>query len=165
MKIYPTLKIMIRKILLSIVPLLLVSITNAQDKLETHNLDYDPDKLKIIPDKIFEMGVPLLFLFFVIQALLAFAKMRAENQLKQKMIEKGISEETLIEIFRESNAIARLQPLKWCLFATATGLALMIIHFSRDYLVNSSGYVAVSIILLLNAAAFAIYYYILQRNR
>jgi hypothetical protein len=136
----------------------------AQDKLENRNLDYYPDKFKIIPDKVFEMGVPLLFLFFVIQALLAFAKMRAENQLKLKIIEKGVSEETLVEVFKESNVIARLQPLKWFLFASATGLALMIIHFSRDYLVNESGYFAVGLILLLNAAAFAVYYNILTRK-
>jgi hypothetical protein len=135
-----------------------------QDKTITRNLDYDPDKFKIIPDKVFEMGVPLLFLFFVIQALLAFAKMRSENQLKLKMIEKGISEETLIEIFKESNAITKLQPLKWFLFALATGLALIIIHFSRNFLVNESGYLAIGIILLLNAAAFAVYYHILSRK-
>lgn len=155
---------MMRRILLLIVPLLATTIVYAQDNVETRNLDYDPDKLKIIPDKVFEMGVPLLFLFFVIQAIIAYAKIRAENQLKIKMIEKGVSEETLIEIFRESNAFAKLQPLKWFLFASATGLALMIIHFSRDFLVNSSGYFAVGIILLLNAAAFMVYYKILSKR-
>ena len=155
---------MFRKILFSIVTLLAVSVAYAQDKVETRTLDYDPDKLKIIPDKVFEMGVPLIFLFLLVHVVITFGKIRAENQLKMKMIEKGVSEETLVEIFKESNAIARLQPLKWCLFAAATGLALMIIHFSRDYLVNESGYVAVGIILLLNSAAFAIYYYILARK-
>ena len=155
---------MLRKILLLIVPLLTTTIVYAQDKVETHRLEYDPDKLKIIPDKVFEMGVPLLFLFFVIQAIIAYAKIRAENQLKIKMIEKGVSDETLIEIFRESNAFAKLQPLKWFLFASATGLALMIIHFSRDFLVNSSGYFAVGIILLLNAAAYMVYYQILSKR-
>lgn len=137
---------------------------HAQDKIETRGLDYDPDKFKIIPDKVFEMGIPLLFLFFVAQALMSFAKMRAENRLKLRIIEKGVSEETLVEIFRESNAIAKLQPLKWFLFSMATGLALMIIHFSRAFLVNSSGYFAVGIILLLNAAAFAAYYHILSKK-
>ncbi len=136
----------------------------AQDKIETRSLDYDPDKFKIIPDKVFEMGIPLLFLFFIVQALMTFAKMRAENRLKLKMLEKDVSEEALIEIFRESNAIAGLQPLKWFLFSLATGLALLIIHFSRSFLVNSSGYFAIGIILLLNAAAFAVYYNILSKK-
>jgi hypothetical protein len=84
--------------------------------------------------------------------------------LKLKIIEKGVSEEALIEIFRESNAIAGLQPLKWFIFSLATGLALMIIHFSRDFLVGSSGYFAIGIILLFNAAAFAVYYNILSKK-
>lgn len=155
---------MMKKLLISILLLLADTSIQAQNQLETHNLDYDPDKLKIIPDKVFEMGVPLLFLFFVVQAVIAFAKIRAENQLKLKMIEKGLSEATLIEIFKESNTIAKLQPLKWFLFSLAMGLALLIIHFIRDFLVNSSGYFAIGIILLLNATAFAVYYKILSRK-
>lgn len=158
------LKNMPKKLLITILLFLSSATAFAQDKIETHKLDYDPDKLKIIPDKVFEMGIPLLFLFFVIQALMSFAKMRAENRLKLRMIEKGVSEETLLAIFKESNAIARLQPLKWFLFSLATGLALIIIHFSRDFLVNSSGYFAIGIILLLNAAAFAVYYTILSKK-
>jgi len=154
---------MARKILLSIMLLLTAATAFAQDKAE-RTLDYDPDKLKIIPDKVFEMGVPLLFLFFVLQTVMSFVKIRAENNLKLKMIEKGVAEETLIEIFKESNVIAKLQPLKWFLFSLTTGLALIIIHFSRNFLVNSSGYFAIGIILLLNAAAFAVYYSILSRK-
>ena len=158
------LKTMPRKILLLIAIFTSNICIFAQDKVESNQLTYDPDKLKIIPDKVFEMGVPLIFLFLLIHVVITFAKTRAENQLKLKMIEKGVSEEKLSNIFKESNSIAKLQPLKWFLFATATGLALMIIHFSRDYLINSSGYFAVGIILLLNAAAFAIYYYILSKK-
>jgi hypothetical protein len=158
------LKIMTWKI---IVPLLLLAsnvTVNAQDAVETRSLDYDPDRLKIIPDKVFEIGVPLLLLIFVVQALLEFAKMRSETRLKMQMIERGVPESLLVETFKVSNMIAKLQPLKWFLFTFATSFALIIIHFSRAFLVNSSGYFAVGLILLLNSVAFAVYYTILSRR-
>jgi len=39
---------------------------SAQDVKEVHQLNYDPEKLKIIPDKVFEFGIPLLFVFLLI---------------------------------------------------------------------------------------------------
>lgn len=135
-----------------------------QDTVENHTLNYDPDKLKIIPDKVFEFGIPLLLIFLLLNTLVSILKSRAEQQLKLKMIEKGVSDETLIKIFKESNAIAKLQPLKWFLFSIASAIALVAIHFSRNYLVNQSGYLAVGIFLLFLSAAFLIYYSILTRK-
>ena len=153
-----------KKILITGFVLLINSICLAQANPETHILNYDPDKLKIIPDKIFELGLPLLFIFLLLNTIVAVLKNRAEQQLKLKMIEKGVSEETLIKIFQESNAISRLQPLKWFLFSLAAGIALLVIHFSRDYLVNQSGYMAIGIFLLFMSAAFLIYYTLLSRK-
>ena len=136
----------------------------AQDKIENNALNYDPHKLKIIPDKVFEFGIPLFFIFLLLNAITTILKNRAENQLKLKMLEKGASEETLIKIFKESNVIVKLQPLKWFLFTFATSVALLIIHFIRNYLVNQSGYFAVGIFFLLISAAFLIYYNILSRK-
>ena len=134
----------------------------AQDKVETHALNYDPDKLKILPDKVFEIGLPMLLLFIILNTIVSILKNRAENKLKLKMIEKEVSEETLIKVFRENNAIARLQPLKWFLFTFAMAISLFIIHFSREYLIYKSGYLALGIFLLLLSIAFLIYYRILQ---
>jgi hypothetical protein len=139
--------------------------TFAQDKIETHTLNYDPDKLKIIPDKVFEFGIPLLFLFLLINSIITILKNRAEHQLKVKMIEKGVSEEALIKIFKESNSITKLQPLKWFLFSLASAISLLVIHFSRNYLINQSGYLAVGIFLLFLSAAFFIYYNILKNKQ
>jgi len=138
---------------------------SAQDVKEVHQLNYDPEKLKIVPDKVFEFGIPLLFVFLLINAIITILKNRAEFQLKAKMIEKGVSEESLVSIFRESNAISRLQPLKWFLFTLASAMALLVIHFSRDYLVNQSGYLAVGIFLFFLSAAFLAYFQILKNRQ
>ncbi len=136
----------------------------AQDKVETHTLNYDPEKLKILPDKVFEVGLPMLFLFILLNTIVSILKNRAENKLKLKMVEKEVSEETLIKVFKESNVIARIQPLKWFLFTSAMAISLIIIHFSREYLIYKSGYLALGIFLLFLSIAFLIYYRILQNK-
>ena len=130
----------------------------AQDTVRHTGADYDPDQNKVIPDKVLEIGIPLVILFAMLNVIVSVLKNKAENNLKLKMIEKGVSEESLVKMFQESNAITRLQPLKWFLFAMATGLSLVVIHFSKSLLVNQSGYLAIGIILLFNAIAFLIYH-------
>ena len=150
-----------KKIIFVAIAFLSEVIVYAQDKPETRMLDYDPDKLKIIPDKVFEFGIPMLLIFIVLNTIVNIIKNRADQQLKMKMVERGISEEALVKIFSESNKLIRLQPLKWFLFSLALGLALMLIHFSRPYLVNQSGYMAMGIVLVFCSVAFFIYYRVL----
>lgn len=155
---------MIRKITLSVALMIVTLISMAQTITESRTLDYDPEKLKIIPDKVFEIGLPLLFIFLLLNTIVSVLKNKAEHQLKMKMIEKGVSEETLVTVFKETNAIRMLQPLKGFLFSLAIGLSLLIIHFSRDYMMNRSGYLAIGIFLLFISAAFLLYYKILQKK-
>jgi len=141
----------------------------AQDSINTtvkeQFLDNDPGRYKIVPDKLIEFGVPVLLLFLLLNTVVTVLKNRSEQQLKLKMIDKGVSEETLLKIFSEANAIARLQPLKWLLFTSATGIALVIIHFLSNYLLNQSGFFAIGIVLILNSIAFALYYALLTRKK
>jgi len=154
-----------RSRIITIIAALLTSFAGfAQDTTEYHMLNYDPEKLKIIPDKVFEFGIALLFLFLLLNMITSILKNKAEHQLKLKIIDKGISEEGLVKIFKESNAMASLQPLKWFLFSLAIGLSLILIHFTKKYLVNQSGYLATSIILIAIATAFFIYYRILAKK-
>lgn len=154
-----------KKILLTTGMFLIEALCFAQDKVETHTLNYDPDRLKIIPDKVFEFGIPLLFIFLLLNTIVSILKNRAEHQLKLKMLEKGISDETLLKIFKESNVITKLQPLKWFLFSLASAVSLLAIHFSRNYLLNQSGYLAVGILLFFISIAFFIYYNILKNKQ
>jgi hypothetical protein len=150
--------------LLAFALLMINGICDAQDSTIHRTLDYDPDKLKLIPDKVFEFGIPLLFLFLLLSTIVSILKNRADQQLKLKMVDKGIADETLIQIFKESNAISKLQPLKYFLLCSSLGISFIIIHFCKDYLVNQSGYFALGIILLFTSIAFLIYYRILQNR-
>ncbi|MCO6489806.1 MAG: hypothetical protein J5I98_15425 [Phaeodactylibacter sp.] len=125
---------------------------------------FGPGQSKIFPDKVIEMLVPLLFLFLLLNMLVAVLKYRAEMRLKEKMVDKGISEEALVEIFGTAIAMQRMQPLKWFLFAAANGLALVLLHFSRYWLAGQSGYLAMGLVLLFNAAAFYVYYRLISKK-
>ena len=151
------------KIIMLVSLLPLTAFCFAQDTTRG-TLNYDPERLKIIPDKVFEFGVPLFFIFLLLNTVITILKNRAEHQLKLKIIEKDVPEETLIKIFKESNAIAKLQPLKWFLFTFAIAIALFIIHLCRNFLIDQSGYLAVGIFLLFISTAFFIYYNILSKK-
>jgi hypothetical protein len=145
-----------------IIALGLISISSltarAQDVNHTITNGYDPHEHKIIPDKIFEIGLPLLFLFLIANSLVSIYKIKAENRLKARAIDKGISEPVLLELFGKDKKLDALVNLKWFLVLAALGIALLIIHFLGSYLQTGSGYLPLGIITLLQALAFLIYY-------
>ena len=135
----------------------------AQDA--AHNIiPYDPQEHKVIPDKVFEIGIPALLLLVLLNTIITILKNRADSRLKLQMIERGVSEETLITIFRESNAIATLQPLKYALYGFSLALSLITIHVFRSYFIGQPGYLAAGIILLFTSVASYIYYLVLRRK-
>jgi hypothetical protein len=144
--------------------LLMMTVTYAQDGPQTHTLDYDPDKFKIIPDKVFEIGLPLFFLFLLLNTIVSVMKNRAANRLTEKMIDKGIGEQTLQQLSRDQHVVTKLQPLKWFLFSFAVATGLITIHLLRTYLINQSGYLAMGILLFYLSIAFLIYYRMLSKR-
>lgn len=157
----------IRLCLLAFILLIVSAISNAQDTSVHKAPVNDPPAHQSIQDKVFEFGVPLLFLILLLNIVATVLKNRADHQLKLKMLEKGVSEETFIKIFKESDAISKLQPLKYFLICISIGIAFLIIHFSdeqKDYDLNQAGYFALGVILLLISGAFYFYYRILQKK-
>jgi hypothetical protein len=120
---------------------------------------------KIIPDKVFEFGVPLLLIFMVLNTIVSIFKIRAEAVLKQKALDKGISDGVLIELFREDRQMVKNTYLKWFLVLAAMGIALMYVHFLHQFVHMSSGYLALGIICLLVSVAFLIYYRIIRKQK
>ena len=129
-----------------------------------NQLNYDPDKAKVIPDKVIEFGIPLLIILLVLNTLVTIMKNRADHQLKLRMIEKGVSEETLVRVFSETKMFTRLQPIKWFLFCFATSVSFAVIHLFREWLKGQPGFMAVAILLFFNAIAFLVYYRILNKK-
>ncbi len=126
--------------------------------------NYDPHKHKIIPDKVFEIGLPLLLLFVIANTIVSIFKIKAENRLREKAIDRGISEPSLIALFGEDKKLNTLVYVKWFLILGALGISLLIIHASEGYLQGQSGYLALGIITILQAIALLIYYRILKNR-
>ena len=124
---------------------------------------YDPHYDKIIPDKVFEIGLPLLLLFLISSTILTIFKTRAENRLKEKALDKDISEATLIALFAEDKSMAKYVYLKWFLILAALGIS-----FISATLINirgpQSGYISIGLISIYMSIAFLIYYFIIRRK-
>jgi hypothetical protein len=136
----------------------------AQGTSNANSIGTNYDVPKLIPDKFLEIGLPLLFLFLVLNIIVTIIKNREENKLKLKAIDKGISEETLIKLFKESQVISKLQPLKMFLITGSLGISLLLIYLLNKVFADSSGFVSMGIILVLMSLGFYTFYYILNRK-
>jgi hypothetical protein len=123
---------------------------------------YDPHYDKIIPDKIFEIGLPLVVLFIIANSIASIFKIRAENRLKEKALDRQLSEPTLVALFAEDKHLYRYVFLKWSLILAAIGLSFIFIYFLFQLTHIRSGYLALGIITLFMSIAFLIYYRIIQ---
>ena len=59
---------------MTIVLLMSTVIGNAQDTIIHNTLPYDPHLHKLIPDKVFEFGIPMLFLFLLLNTIVTVLK-------------------------------------------------------------------------------------------
>lgn len=136
----------------------------AQDTLR-RTLPYDPHEGKLIPDKAFEIGIPALLLFLLLNTIVTVLNNRSDARLKQQMIERGVSDDALTGIFNTGFTMQKLQPLKYAIYSLALALSFGLIHLLRDYLAGQDGYLAVSIVMFFTSAAAFAYHLILQRHR
>lgn len=120
---------------------------------------------KIIPDKVFEVGVVLLLVFIVTNSVITVFKVNAERRLKEKALDKGISEPTLIELFRQDKNLVKNNYLKWFLILCSLGISLIYVHTLDQYVSMSSGYLSVGFIALFMSIAFLIYYRIIRKQK
>ena len=121
----------------------------------------DPNEQKLIGDKWLEIGIPALVVYFLVQALLTAVKNKGDNRLKQIMIERGVSEETIRELIRASAFNPALQALKWALLLGGVGVRFLLVYFlfSPPTLASLAGTLALSV-----ASSFAVYYLILRNQ-
>ena len=140
----------------------LVSVS--QDVNRTLAPGYDPHYDKILPDKIFEIGLPLVVLFIIANSISNIFKIRAENKLKEKALDRQLSEQTLVSLFSEDKKLFQSVFLKWFFILGAIGLSLIFIYFLFTITGIRSGYLALGIITTFMAFAFLAYYKSIQRK-
>lgn len=125
---------------------------------------YDPHYDKIIPDKVFEIGLPLLVLFLLSNLVANIFKIRAENRLKEKALDRQISEDALISLFSEDKTLAKYAYLKYFLILAALGVSFITIQLLANANALYMGYMAVGMIALNISVAFLIYFFIIRKK-
>jgi hypothetical protein len=127
-------------------------------------IDYDPEKNKIIPDKVFEIGLPLLALMLLVNLFFTLFKTRMENRLKEKALDKNLSEAALIALFSESSSIGKSVYLKWFIILLSIGLSFFAIHFISQWTNMRSPYIAGGILCVFLSIGFLIYHRMLGKS-
>ena len=112
----------------------------------------------ISTEKLFEIMIPsaLLLIFFIVA--LAITRINANKQLKIKMIDRGISEETLIAVFNGSRTDSLFSALKWALVLAGIGFGLAVSQ------IVAFGMLTFGIISFSAGMGFFLYYLILKRK-
>lgn len=126
--------------------------------------EYDPHYNKAIPDKVYEIGLPLLVLFLIASSIVSVFKMKAENRLKEKALDRQLSEATLIALFSHDRSMVKFDYLKWALVLASLGISSLVIQFLSNAFKSYSGYWGVGIMFLFLSIAFLIYYNILRKK-
>ena len=108
--------------------------------------------------KLFEIMIPssLLLIFFIV--MLAIFRIQANKQLKIKMIERGISEENLVQLFKTSTNETVFGALKWALVLVGLGAGLAV---SQSF---GFGALSFGIVTIFAGIGFFIYYLIMKKR-
>ena len=146
------------------VALALVIVAPAQEQHRDTIAGNNPEQHKLIADKIIEIGLPLLFLFLIAHSIVSIIRTRAEQRLRERAIDRGLSEPTLMSLFGEDRRLSQMVYLKWFLVLAALGLSLAVLHLMAVYSTAMTGFLQLAIVSFFQAAALLVYYRVSRRQ-
>jgi hypothetical protein len=156
----PTMKLFFSRLVLFIISTGVACSAAAQER----TINYDPERNKIIPDKVFEIGLPLLVIILLANSLVTIFKIRAENRLKEKALDKNLSEATLVALFADNNIIERRLYLKWFIILLFLAFAFLGIYLMDRAFHVRSGFLATGLLCLFLSIGFLVYYRLISKN-
>lgn len=121
------------------------------------NLLFIINSTNIDPD-VYRVGVVILIIIIGLAFLLTILRNILDHKLKNKMLEKGISDDLVASILQRDSHSAKRISMKWFLVLLATGIGLFITKIYLPLGIHSIGIMAVSI-----AVAFLGYSFYLNR--
>jgi hypothetical protein len=102
-----------------------------------------------IPDKVFELAIPLMIIILLFYTIISVFRIVTDNRTRQRLIDKGVSDEALKQMLLNGNKRLTLEALKWGLILGFTGIALLICHFIPfGYLTFAVLFIAIALGLL-----------------
>jgi phosphatidylglycerophosphate synthase len=121
--------------------------------------NYDPFNDRYFVGE-FSKTLAILAVFTLVAVfLITIMKMLMDYRLRNKMIDKGVSEQLAAQMLQNNTTNKRNTALKWFLLMVSTGAGLMLIGLFRPYGIHSIAIIAFSI-----AAGFLGYYLFSKRS-
>jgi hypothetical protein len=140
-----------KKIITIIIASLATITLNAQNNYPSQNFGMSPEALRIFGTIIFIA----LFMIFILTTL----KRVFDYRLKNKIVDKGISESAASSILQTTNHESRHINIKWFALLAGSGIGLTIIYYTLPLGIHSLAIMAFSISL-----SFLGYYFYLKKS-
>lgn len=112
---------------------------------------------KYIIEKYAAMFSIFFMVFMVASFIVIFSRLIIEAWLKNKMIERGLSEPILTQFMQSNKKNARLEALKWALIFAGLGTGLLLVSVFHPLRVYSLPVLSLSL-----ALSFYVYYRLLK---
>ena len=109
--------------------------------------------------EIFELCIPVLLILAGLYAVVSIFRIKAENKIRQQLIDKGIADDTLKQMLMNGSERIRLETLKWGLITGCTGVGLLICHF------YPFSFITFAILFVSISSALLIFYFLSQKYR
>jgi len=109
--------------------------------------------------KVFDSFTPVFLILAFLYAVVSIFRIKAENKIRQQLIDKGIPDDTLKQMLMNGNQRIRLETLKWGLIIGFTGISLCICQYFRF------GYITFAIIFISISIALLIFYFLSEKSK
>lgn len=110
-------------------------------------------------EDVFNVSAQIIVLIIVVVFILTLLKLSFENKIKNKIVDKGISESQIFSILQANTGDGNYVNIKWFALMAGIGVGLTIIHYTMPLGIHSLAIMAFSI-----ASSFLGYHYFLQKK-
>lgn len=108
--------------------------------------------------EVMKVTAVLSVIIIIALFILTFLKYVLESRIKNRIIDKGITESLATSILSNTKKDDKLQTLKWFCLLAATGLGLMLVYYTLPLDIHSFAIMAFSI-----AIGYLGYYFIMKQ--
>ncbi len=106
--------------------------TKAEDKI-----DYDPFRDKDFIDMLLRVSVVIFVIYLITTFLLSIIRLFLDYKLKNKMMDKGASENLVHQLLQPQKKDSRLTAIKWAIIAGGVGLGFMLMFLFPPFGIHS----------------------------
>ncbi len=117
------------------------------------------DRGDIEVNEVFKVLAVLATMVIIILFILTFLKYILESRLKNRIIDKGITENLATSILQTTKKDDKLQTIKWACLLAATGAGLMWVYYTLPLDIHSAAIMAFTLSL-----GYLGYYFILKQQ-